>query len=58
MDIMRSPFFNGINWEAILARSQDGPMVPAQVYYGSSTPHSDAGATAPSTGPSVYHKEQ
>ena len=49
MDIMRSSFFRGISWENILARVQDGPMVPQQVHYGSSSPEATgiAGAGTP-----------
>lgn len=45
MDIMRSSFFSGINWESILARATDGPYVPTPTY----VPPGQPAATSPST---------
>ena len=49
MDIMRSSFFRGISWENILARVQDGPMVPQQVQYGSTPAQETTGIAGAGT---------
>lgn len=32
-DIMRQPFFHGVDWEAVLRKESDGPWVPEPVVY-------------------------